>query len=386
MKVLILSATVGGGHMAAAEALKAYISTNCPRDEVAIIDALEEVDHVLNKLIVSGYSAIVRNIPLVFSAMYKASNKTTGVSSLIFNILFDKSEKLLKAIRRFKPDVIISTHPFCAQMVSILKNRGKVTLPAITVITDYGSHQSWVNHATDAYIVAHEDMTEQLCKMGTTSANIYPFGIPVKSIFYKEKNKKLLLEQMRMDPQLSTILIMAGSMGVKDILKVYNDILQIKERFQMIVIIGKNETLYKRFSLLIKRKKITPRKYKPTKLIKYTKEVHRYMAASDLIITKPGGLTVSEAIASNLPMALFKAIPGQEEDNKKFLIENGMAVDINNASCKKIIENLVSKPYILEEMKQNCRNFDKSKSCENIIELVHRLNEDYIKVREKQYG
>ncbi len=384
MKILILSATVGGGHMTAAEALKSYILHNSKEDQVCVIDAIEEVDHALNRLIVSGYSTIVRNVPRVFSAMYKASNKTTGLASLVFNILFDKSEKLLKSILEFGADVVISTHPFCAQMVSILKSRGKLTLPAITVITDYGPHQSWVNHATDAYIVAHEEMIQQVCSMGATSCNVYPFGIPVKSVFYADKNKSAMLQQMNMDPNLNTVLLMAGSMGVKDIIKVYNDMLQIKYKFQLIVIIGKNESLYKKFTTLVKRKKLMPRRYKPTKLIKYTKEVYRYMAVSDLIITKPGGLTVSEAIASGLPMALFKAIPGQEEHNKTFLINNGMAVDINNNSCRKTLENLLSKPNILEEMKQNCKNFDKSKSCENIINLARKLNQDYIQLRQNQ--
>ena len=153
---------------------------------------------------------------------------------------------------------------------------------------------------------------------GAPKEKIHTFGIPIFEAFYQEEDRASLLRGMNLSPELPTVLIMAGSFGVKNILRVYRDISTLGTAFQVIVITGKNKTLYEAFQ------KELPNSSKPTHLVEFTTEVQKYMHASDLLITKPGGLTVSEALASGLPMAVFDAIPGQEEDNAQFLQAHGM--------------------------------------------------------------
>ncbi len=378
MRILILSATVGSGHMSAADALKFYILRNCPKDKVAVIDAIESVDPKFNGVIVSGYSTIVKNVPPLFSFMYKSSNKESAISSVVFDILFERSGKLLDTIAKFTPDAIISTHPFCAQMLSILKNRGKLSVPSITVLTDYEVHKTWINHGTDAYVVSHDNMVDQAVSMGAIRSSIYTFGIPVNSAFFDREDRALALKRFHFNPSLKTVLIMCESCNGKETMKVYNELLCLPISFQIIIMVGKDKELYEKFTNLVQRKRKHYKYFKPTKLVKYTKEVYLYMSVADVLVTKPGGLTISEALAADLPMLLLKPIPGQEEANKKFLLDNHTALDLCDKNTKeKVLHNVLACSDLLEELKQNCKAFDTSHACERIVELAKDLHKEY---------
>ena len=199
------------------------------------------------------------------------------------------------------------------------------------------------------------------------------------------------------------IRIMAGSFGVTDILKVYHKIVKSPADFQVIVITGKNEKLYETFerylnkisirNTLIEIKEMTKpkptsaaklaKKKKPakaTKLMFYTNEVSKYMHMADLIVTKPGGLTVSESIAVGLPMGLFKAIPGQEEQNAEFLVGNNMAVRIEkNNTCTAVITDLINHKEKLQFMKNSIKSFSKGNSTANIYLLMLEMIEKHKK-------
>ena len=158
----------------------------------------------------------------------------------------------------------------------------------------------------------------------------------ILSVFPSEMDKPSLLKKFGMDTDTRTILIMAGSFGVTNIMKIYKRLVQVPTAFQIIVITGKNKKLFEAFTPVIED---SPKK---TKLVFFTNEVENYMHASDLIITKPGGLTVSEALACNIPLAVFDAIPGQEEDNANFLLSHKMAVrPEKGADAGEIINSLI---------------------------------------------
>ena len=150
--------------------------------------------------------------------------------------------------------------------------------------------------------------------MGAPRDIIYPFGIPVDNVFFSKENKAALLQEMGLEPGVPTILFMAGSFGVSGIMDIYREIAAQDIVFQIIVITGKNQKLYEAFAVELAKSK------RRTKLIYFTDEVEKYMHAADLLVTKPGGLTVSEALACDIPLAVFDAIPGQEEDNAQFLL------------------------------------------------------------------
>ena len=413
MKAIILSASTGSGHMSAARAINEYLIENGAQSE--IIDTLKYISPILNKTVTEIYDFIAKYHPKIWKMMYDTSNKKT-VNKLLLSINNLISKKLLPLFDNFEPDIIIATHPFAAEMISKLKSLQKIDIPLICVITDYAPHLTWINPGVNAYVVANSDMIESMVKMGADKNDIFSFGIPVDKEFFSKKDKAKILEEIGLSPELPTVLIMSGGNGYANVEEIYRDLQKSDADFQIILITGRNQKLYNRMQSLTKisnqeKQDLNSQKNfilklgvpnvrlnglniikkfvsenseeflqtKPTKIIYFTSEVSKYMSAADLIITKPGGLTVSEALACGLPMALFGAIPGQEEENANFLVGNNMAVKLDKKSSNlKSVEALLKNPDRLNYMKFNCENFDKSDSLKNIYNLAKKLSNNSV--------
>ena len=367
MKIMILTAATGGGHIRAARAVETYISENT-EFTAKTFDTFKCINSVLDKTICDGYLFLAKKTPNFFGKLYNSTNKDTPFASVVpkFSGLF--ARELLPSINEYSPDVIISTHPFSTEMISFLKEAGKVTVPLICLMTDYGVHRAWISENVDAYVVATEEMVADLKTFGVDEKKIYPFGIPVFNVFYEKTDREMLLRELHMDEDVPTILFMAGSFGVSNIIGLYRGLVSLNLPLQLIVITGKNKRLYDAFEEEIVDSPIK------TKLIYFTTEVEKYMHISDLIVTKPGGLTVSEALACNLPLAVFDAIPGQEEDNANFLKTHDMGVRIGkDTKFPEFIANLLSEKDKLKKMRESCELFDKSQAVPNIIALIQKL-------------
>lgn len=368
MNILILSASTGGGHMRASRAIENYMSEYDKRANVKIVDSLLYINPILNKTVTSGYVYLATKTPKIYGKLYELTNKEDRWISFVSRLNYLFANKLLPLIDEFKPDIIITTHPFPTEMVSILKSKELINIPLLCIMTDYAPHKTWVNQKVDAYIVSNDDMVKEMRDIGVREEIIYPYGIPIEQVFFEKKDKDLVLNELELNPNLHTILMMAGSFGVTNVFKIYEDIINIDRDFQIIVITGKNQKLYENFDKVINKSK------KQTKLIYFTDQVNKFMQAADIIITKPGGLTITEALASNIPMAIFDAIPGQEEENADFLINNNMAVKLEKGqNCDKLIEELLINKKKLNNMKEACKSFDKNDSSKNICALINEL-------------
>lgn len=373
MNILILSASTGGGHMRASKAIESYMIKQDKDINVKIVDSLLYISPILNKTITSGYVYLATKTPKLYGKLYDLSNKDRKFSNFVTRINNIFANKLLPLIDDFKPDVIITTHPFPTEMVSRLKLKNEINIPLICIMTDYAPHKAWLSEKVDAYIVANDDMVAKMVAQGVSEEHIYPYGIPVDEVFFEEEEKQLVLEELNLDKNLPTILMMAGSFGVANVFDIYANIIDINLDFQIILVTGKNKKLYNQFE------EVVGNSPKNTKLIYFTNEINKFMQASDIIITKPGGLTVTEALACNIPMAIFDAIPGQEEENAEFLIKHNMAVRISDGnSCREAIVRLLEDNGKLENMKEACKSFDKNDSSKNIFLLLNELIENNI--------
>lgn len=371
MNILILSASTGGGHMRASKAIESYMIKQDKDINVKIVDSLLYISPILNKTITSGYVYLATKTPKLYGKLYDLSNKDRKFSNFVTRINNIFANKLLPLIDDFKPDVIITTHPFPTEMVSRLKLKNEINIPLICIMTDYAPHKAWLSEKVDAYIVANDDMVAKMVAQGVSEEHIYPYGIPVDEVFFEEEEKQLVLEELNLDKNLPTILMMAGSFGVANVFDIYANIIDINLDFQIILVTGKNKKLYNQFE------EVVGNSPKNTKLIYFTNEINKFMQASDIIITKPGGLTVTEALACNIPMAIFDAIPGQEEENAEFLIKHNMAVRISDGnSCREAIVRLLEDNGKLENMKEACKSFDKNDSSKNIFLLLNELIEN----------
>lgn len=371
MNILILSASTGGGHMASSNALKSFIEMHNEDAKVRVIDTIKYINPTLNKVVTGGYTTLAKEFPLIYKRLYKLTDQKRKLTSMMgkMNLIFSK--KLLPLINDFKPDIIITTHPFSTEMISILKERKKIDIPLMCIMTDYIAHNTWIKPYVDVYIVASETMKNEMIDRGISDEKVYPYGIPVDKKFLEEFDKTKIMQEVGFKEGKTTILVMAGSFGVNNISIIYDEISNISLDIQIIVITGNNKKLFDKLS---NRVKISNKK---TELIKFTTEVNKFMKIADVIITKPGGVTTSEALSCNLPMIVFDAIPGQEEGNAKFLIENNMAITIGSGDkCKEIVNKLLIDKDKLKDMKNRCLAFDKSKCNENILNLIEKISKN----------
>ncbi len=367
MRILIFFAATGGGHRRTAGALESYFHNHMPGAQVQAVDSLKAVHMMVDKMICGSYHFMATKAPRAYGVLYKQTQKPSAdVVPCLSSIC---CRKLLPIIQDFQPDVIFTCHPFAGEMVSQLKRRGKIHQPLVAVVTDYGAHRSYVTDQVNAYVVPSMECADMLSDMGVPRQKIYPFGIPVYETFFHSRSRGELQKAFGLQPGRKTVLLMAGSFGVTQIQSIYQSLMDIREDFQMVVITGKNKKMYETFHKMIERSGAKSR----VKLVFFTTEVEKYMQASDLLITKPGGLTISEALACRLPLAVFDAIPGQEEDNAQFLVDHGMGVRLENEQCGKVVGDLLAHPETLQRMQEACGQVDLAHTCEKIVALIEEL-------------
>ncbi|RXI41060.1 UDP-N-acetylglucosamine--LPS N-acetylglucosamine transferase [Clostridium tetani] len=374
MKVLIFSISAGGGHSKAAESLKEYIDLYSPKSTVKVIDTLKYINPIIDKVIIGSYLKTIKITPSLFGKLYDYTESDYGLSIISAKFNEIMTYRLLPLIKDFNPDILIATHPFPTEMLSILKSKHKINRPIISILTDYAPHSFWLHPCIDAYIVSNKYMISEMVSKGIPKNTIYPFGIPVSRDFLTNYSREETLSEINFYSDKPTILVMGGSLGIGKITKVYENLLKINEDIQIIVIAGNNKKLY--YELLSYRHSLD--KDRTSYIIGFTDKVNKYMQASDLLLTKPGGLTITEALVSSIPLALFSPIPGQEEKNAEFLLTNNLAVDLGDGSnTKYIIEDLLKDKSKLSNIKENQRKFSKPDVGKNIYNLILNLISDY---------
>ena len=287
MKALIFYAKYGGGHLSAATAIKEAIEVIYPNTEIEIIDFMEYVNKVINKLTTSAYNGIAKNIPAVWGGVYNHSNKgpISGISKTANMALAIKLKKLNKEIN---PDVIISAHPFSTQMCAFLKKHNKINIKIANVLTDFHSHDQWlVNYEfVDMFFVSNEDMKQKIIEHGVDEKKIFAYGIPISQRFLKEYNRKETINEFKLKDNMKTILFFAGGKYGLTTKRVYDFIESFAKEFediQVIAISGQNEKVFNRFNEIVKEYGAEDR----IKIIEFTNKVPELMAVVDIVITKP---------------------------------------------------------------------------------------------------
>lgn len=366
MKVLFLSVSIGGGHNKAAQAVEESIKKLYPQSDTLIIDTIKYVNPLIDKLIVKGYLNTLKTSPLLYKKLYEISDTDENIydfSNVVNKLL---SRKIKKLINYFNPNIIICTHPFPAQMISTMKKRGKISVPVATILTDFIIHNLWIQNPMDAYFVAHEYMKEELINRGVPEEIIFPVGIPVLEKFKTKLNREKVLSDLGFSSDKPVFLLMGGSLGIGKIDDVFRSLVFGVNNFQVIVITGDNKKLLNHLNSLCKTSN------KNVKLFEYTDEINTLMDASDFIITKPGGVTISEALIKELPIIIISPIPGQEERNARFLINSGAAVELlKNEKLQSLIYHILKVPMRKRHMKEISRYLSKPNASNDIVSILN---------------
>lgn len=370
-KVIIFYAAYGGGHLSAARSIKETIENNYKDIDVILVDCMAYVNKMVNRVTTKAYSEMAKKAPRTWGRVYWHSQKgpLAHLSTASNKVLSIKLNKLLKD---FEPDFIISTHPFGTQMCAYLKKLGKLNAKIATVMTDYAPHDQWLvfNKYVDYYFVSHNEMKKKLHEKGIPNEKIFATGIPLSNKFLLKYDKAQTLENFGLAPNKKTVLFFGGGefgLGKTQTFKVFKSLVESHQDIQTVAISGKNPKMKENFQNLVD---ILDKK-DSVKILEYTDKVPELMSISDLVITKPGGLTTTESLASGLPIVVINPIPGQEEENAEYLEKNKVAIWIRkNDNVEEILNDLFSNPSKMREMKIRARLISKKNSTKDICKIL----------------
>lgn len=374
LRILVFSATFGAGHVRAAEALIEALREENPATEITHLDFGAFINKTFNKVIKSTYIELIKHTPKLWGKFYYRTAKIPPHSVFQRFLNGIGRSELVKFISALQPDLIICTYPTVAGVLSDLKEKRILDIPLVTVVTDYAVHSQWVHEGINLYIVGSQDVLNGLVTRGISADRIRVTGIPVSPRFERKIDRRETAQKLGLNPELLTFLVMGGAYGVLVGAKRVCQYLGNSEvPVQSIAVCGRDEKLYKSLESVVAEAQ------NPVLRFGFVNNVEELMAASDLIITKAGGLTVSEALTKRLPLIIFKPIPGQEEENAIFLEKIGAGRIANTEEeLESILQELLFFPEQMEEMRraaaQALPGRAAAQSVEYMMELVNKQN------------
>lgn len=370
-KVLIFYASYGGGHLSAAKSIEEQINRNYPEVNTELIDCMKYINKTIEKVTTAAYREMAKKFPWAWGKVYSDSQKgpLAHISSRTNKIM---AIKLLRLLREKQPDLIISTHPFGSQMCSYLKRKGKITSQIATIMTDFAPHDQWLvgKDFTDYFFVAHEGMKKYLISSGIPDNKIHVTGIPISNRFSDSHSTDEIFKDFHLVPEKKTLLFFGGGefgLGKNKTLEILRVLASSFPDIQVIAISGKNEVMKKHFEEIVE----TYHRKDSIVVLPYTNQVPELMSISSFVVTKPGGLTVSESLASNLPLVIINPIPGQEEENAAFLENHGVAIWLKkNSDIPKELTNILKNTEFFLQMKENVKQLAQKDASKNIIDIL----------------
>ena len=373
-KILIFYAKYGGGHLSAAKAIQKHLDDNF-EVETELIDCIQYVSKILNRVTTGAYNQMAKNSPALWGKIYANSQRGVfaHISSRANKMM---AVKLKNLIKEKNPDIVVSTHPFSSQMVSYLKRKGKINCKLVTVLTDFAPHDQWLigHEFTDAFCVSNSRMYEYLTNYGIEKKKVHVTGIPLSDKFSKTFDKAKIFKEFDLDENKPVILFFGGGefgLGKDRTLQVLKALIHNLPTYQIIAVSGRNKKMNKGFNDIVTETNAKTR----VKVFDYTNKVPEIMSISSLVVTKPGGLTTSEALASGLPLLVINPIPGQEEENAEFLEKHNVGVWIRKKDDPNvIIQKLFEDKLKLEKMRENTKILAKKNSTKDICEIIMNLD------------
>ncbi len=362
MRIIITYASAGAGHFKAAQAVAAYFKANFPGIDIQLIDCLDKTNFVFKFYYTFGYNLLVRRAPILWRIAFwftqlRVLRSFTGLTARTYDSL--NSRDFIEFLIKENPDFIISTHFLSSEIVCLIKNHHLIKSKLITVITDFDVHPFWVSGGTDEYIVASSITKQHLIRLGVDAGIIKDAGIPVHPKFLNNFDKIGLCKKLKIETGKFTVLVATGSFGLGPIEEIiealHNDV-------QLLVVCANNKNLYNR---------LNEKPYPGVCVFGFVDNMEELMAVSDMIITKPGGLTISEILIMELIPIFISPIPGQESGNVRVLKEYGIGFSPQNISeIKNIVLDFKGNPEKINISKVNISKIRKPECLREISDVV----------------
>jgi processive 1,2-diacylglycerol beta-glucosyltransferase len=392
MRILIATVTAGGGHIAAAAALEEAWRALRPDDAVERLDLIKFFSPLHKKIHADGYVKLVERAPELWGMLFgKTDNPKVArrLSKLRRVFPSNSRKKFARHLKQFKPDVVLCTHYLPLETLGLLRAKeARLCEPQhagqfgeaaarraapqnkhpfiVSIVTDFEAHALWMDSCVDLYCVAAEETKARLVARGATAANAVATGIPIAAKFLSKPDPRAVRKQYGLRDDQPVLLVLGGGFGMGPVAEILAELDKVPGQFQTVAVTGRNEEL--------RRKLATQTRKHPTHVLGFSTNMHELMAVADLIITKPGGLTTSEALALGKPLFILNPIPGQEAANSDFLLERGAAAKVNRVEDLPFrIEKLLGSKK-LAEMARAAKSLGRPQSATAVCqEVLKRL-------------
>jgi len=362
MKILTVYASAGAGHEKCAKAIHEHLKATFPDAQCETVDILDKANFLFRFTYRSGYGFMIRHSVWLWAFIFKLTGfKPLRILSRSVAGFLDwvNTPVFRRFLKRENPDYIVSTHFLPPEIAGGLKRSKSITSKLFTVITDFGVHPFWIESSTDLYIVASGFTKQALIEQGVPEGNIQDSGIPVRTEFLKKHDRAYLCKKLGIEDTKFTVLVMTGSFGIGPIREITE---MIHGDVQLLVVCAMNKKLYGQ---------LKAKDFPGVKVYGFVDNSDELMAVSDLIITKPGGLSVSEILNTGLVPVFISSIPGQEEENISVLLKAGIGfAPENTEEIKSIVLDLKNNPQKLNALKAGVRSMSKPDCLKGISDAI----------------
>jgi processive 1,2-diacylglycerol beta-glucosyltransferase len=371
--VLILSASVGAGHLRAAQAVELALRELHPEAHVRNLDVLEMTNSLFRRLYAKAYVDLINRAPHVLGYFYDLLDRPSKSGRHRRDRLRLALEKLnLRAFIRFlkeEPcDLVINTHFLPAEIIASLRRKRQLAVPQVTVTTDFETHRLWVNTPCDHYFTATEEGARYLHHWSVPAADVSVTGIPIHPVFRQHKDRSFCRSRHGLAEDRPVVLQLAGGFGVGPVAAWLKALLEVERPLQLIAIAGRNEAVRKQLQNVK-----APERHR-VKVLGFTDQIDELMASADLVVSKPGGLTTSEVLARGAVMVIVNPIPGQESRNSDYLLEQGAAIKVNNpAMLAYKVASLLDDPKRLYNLRTNSIRLGRPRAALDVVARSLRL-------------
>ena len=355
MKILILTGKFGMGHYSAAQSLREQLGRWLPRAQTEVVDLFAYALPGGAQLWYRCFQLLVTYGSGLFNTYHRLTERLPAdLHSPLDRPMLDKLAALLE---EEQPDAVIATHPICAGLTSRYKEQTGSALPLLTCVTDLSTHNEWLHGGTDCYLVGSPEIRRRLVEKGVPSERVLVTGIPVKEAFRHVSHRK--------GGDRRRLLVMGGGLGLLPRKESFYEALNALDGVDVTILTGNNQKLYRRLA----------GKYPHIEVVGFTDRVWDYMAQADLMLTKPGGITVFESIFAELPLLLWEPFLQQEKNNARFLIQAGLgrAAAQESEACLLAIRELLYNDTALEEMREKMRRAKAQMEAEGAVRLLAAL-------------
>jgi len=365
-RVLIFSVSIGAGHDSVANALAQEIKRESPQSQVLIVDTFKYINSILNKVVVGSYRETIKFTPKVWGYLYDQAEdgeRLVDMGQILSKLLSPKLDQLLID---FRPDILLCTHAFPVGILSVLKQRKNLKIPLVACITDFTVHSFWIHPQVDVYVIPQNDLFYPFIEEKIDLEKVKAFGIPIRPQFLHKLRQEQIREKLGLSG-LQTILVMGGGWGLGKIEEVVYNLLR-ESNLQILVVTGVNEKLKRNLELLKQENRLH--------IYGFVENVADLMAAADIIVTKPGGITCAEALAMELPMVIISPLPGQEDRNTDYFLNKGVAIKVRKVEhLVRELTSLCSNELRLRHMREMAAYLKKPDSATRTVQAAWLLLE-----------